>query len=87
MVYLAGALEVGGVGLDELVGVDILHRPHRRSCHPVAATAAGRGGEREMGAARGGALRLLRARVLWRRGWGGGAGIYIRWVWLRGVGW
>lgn len=43
MVYLAGALEVGGVGLDEIVGVDILHRPRRRSCHPVAATAAGRG--------------------------------------------
>ena len=44
--YLAGALEVGGVGLDELVGVDILHRPRRGSRHPVAAAAA-RGRERE----------------------------------------
>ena len=40
--YLAGALEVGGVGLDELVRVDILHRPRRRSRHPAAAAAAAR---------------------------------------------
>ena len=38
--YLAGALEVRGVGLDELVRVDILHRPRRRSRHPAG---AGRG--------------------------------------------
>jgi len=33
--YLAGALEVGRVGLDELMGVDILHRPRRRRRHPA----------------------------------------------------
>ena len=38
--YLAGALEVGGVGLDELVRVDILHRPRRRSRHPAGAGGA-----------------------------------------------
>ena len=42
--YLARALEVGGVGLDELVGVDILHRPRRRCRHPAAAAT-----ERERG--------------------------------------
>jgi hypothetical protein len=38
--YLAGALEVRGVGLDELVWVDILHRPRRRSRHPAGAGGA-----------------------------------------------
>jgi len=38
--YLAGALEVRGVGLDELVRVDILHRPRRRSRHPAGAGGA-----------------------------------------------
>lgn len=33
--YLAGALEVSGVGLDELVGVDVLDRARRRGRHPV----------------------------------------------------
>ena len=37
--YLAGALEVRGVGLDELVRVDILHRPRRRGRHPAWACA------------------------------------------------
>jgi hypothetical protein len=46
--YLAGALEVGGVGLDEVVGADVLHRQgggSRRFRHPVAAAGAavGRG--------------------------------------------
>ncbi len=48
--YLAGALEVGGVGLDELMRVHVLHRPRRRIRHPAAAAAAaavgGRRGER-----------------------------------------
>lgn len=35
--YLAGAFEMGGVGLDKLVGVHILHRPRSRSRHPAAA--------------------------------------------------
>ena len=61
--YLAGALEVGGVGLDELVRVDILHRPRRRSRHPAAA-AAPTGDERETGDAKWWPLRLLGARVL-----------------------
>jgi hypothetical protein len=37
---------VGGVGLDELVRVDILHRPRRRSRHLAAAAAAAAGGRR-----------------------------------------
>ena len=61
--YLAGALEVGGVGLDELVGVDILHRPRRGSRHPVAAAAA-RGRERER--------QVVWMRLLWGLGFGGG---------------
>jgi hypothetical protein len=56
--YLAGALEVGGVRLDEVVRVHILHRPRRRIRHPDAA-AAGRGeGDTEWGAGRCGCSRL-----------------------------
>lgn len=33
---------MGGVGLDELVRVDILHRPRRRFRHPAADAARGR---------------------------------------------
>lgn len=63
--YLAGALEVGGVGLDELMRVHVLHRPRRRIRHPAAAAAVGGGEER--GGSEGAAA--WGARVLGRSGW------------------
>jgi hypothetical protein len=61
---------VGGVGLDELVRVDILHRPRRRSRHLAAAAAAagGRRGRPLICDGVGGCW--LGARVLWKSGRG-----------------
>jgi hypothetical protein len=45
--YLAGALEVSRVRLDEVVRVHILHSPRRRIRHPAATAAGQREGDRE----------------------------------------
>jgi hypothetical protein len=87
--YLAGALEVGGVGLDEVVGADVLHRQgggSRRFRHPVAAAGAAVG--RRRWGKWGGRCGCSRARVLWRRGTPVGLGIYIMQVslWSRQIG-
>lgn len=50
---------MGGIGLDELVGVDVLHRTRRRGRHPALAAAAAAVVRKEEVRAR--------ARVLWRR--------------------
>lgn len=54
---------MGGIGLDELVGVDILHRARRRGRHPARAAAVVRKEEVR-----------TRARVLCRRAWESGGG-------------